>query len=160
MVSLEIDNTEDSSLETQLCGFKLGDGYYAVPVLEVQEVVKPQRITKVPLAPGYVNGLLNLRGQIVTSLNLRKLFGIEGEEPDDHMNVIVREGDSLFSLVVDEILDVIELDEKTFEAPPETLSKSIKKYVNGVHKLDDKLLVCLNLKSILDYDIISSKEAS
>lgn len=136
----------------QLCGFKIGGGYYAVPVLEVQEVVKPQSITIVPKAPEYIDGLINLRGQVVTSMNLRKLFHIEGEMPEDFMNVIVRNGDSLYSLVVDEILDVMEVKKDTYAQTPETLDKSVRKYIDGVYKLKDKLIILVSLEKLLNID--------
>lgn len=102
----------------QLCGFKIGDNYYGIPVLEVQEVVKPQTVTPVPLAPEYIDGLINLRGQIVTAVNLRTLFEVPGERRKDFMNIIVHGEDSLYALVVDEILDVIDVDPNSFEKPP------------------------------------------
>jgi len=137
----------------QLCGFKIGGGYYAVPVLEVQEVVKPQSITIVPKSPDYIDGLINLRGQVVTSMNLRKLFHIESDQPSDFMNVIVRSGDSLYSLVVDEILDVMEVKKDSYAPTPETLDKSVKKYIDGVYKLKDKLIILVSLKKLLNIEI-------
>ena len=149
---------ENQSLETthsehiQLCGFKIGKGYYAIPVLEVQEVVKPQALSKVPMAPEYIDGLINLRGQIVTSINLRKLFKLEGETPKEFMNVIVRSDDSLYSLVVDEILDVMNIETKTFADTPDTLDEGIRQYIDGVYKLKDKLLILLSLNKLLTID--------
>lgn len=136
----------------QVCGFKIGGGFYAVPVLEVQEVVKPQILSRVPRSPDYIDGLINLRGQVVTSLNLRKLFGIEGEPPEEFMNVIVRSEDSLYSLVVDEILDVIEVPISSFEDTPDTLNAKVKKYISGVYKLKGKLLVLVCLEKLLNIE--------
>ena len=85
--------------DNQLCGFRIKDGYYAISVLDVQEVIKPQRVTTVPLAPDYIRGLINLRGQIVTSISLKKLFGMEDVVTGDHMNIIVRSADSLYALL-------------------------------------------------------------
>lgn len=135
--------------EVQLCGFKIGGGYYVIPVLEVQEVVKPQRLTRVPLSPDYIDGLINLRGQVVTSVNLRKLFHISGEAPVDYMNIIVKNDESLYSLVVDEILDVIDVDSTVFEDTPDTLDERIKVFIKGVYKLEGKLLILLNLEKLL-----------
>ena len=142
-----------SSDVVQLCGFKIGGGFYAVPVLEVQEVVKPQTLTKVPLAPSYIDGLINLRGQVVTAINLRKLFHIQGEHPAEFMNIIVRNEDSLYSLVVDEIMDVMDVEIKTFEETPDTLDPEIKRYIKGVYKLEGKLLVLLSLEKLLNIEI-------
>jgi purine-binding chemotaxis protein CheW len=124
----------------QLCGFKIGNGFYAISVLEVQEVIKPQVLTRVPSAPSYIRGLINLRGQIVTAISLRSLFGLGDDHRDDYMNIIVRSGESLYSLIVDEILDVIDVEDSTFEKTPETLEEKIRRFINGVYKLDQKLL--------------------
>ncbi|EQC47482.1 chemotaxis protein CheW [Bacteriovorax sp. Seq25_V] len=137
----------------QLCGFKVRGGQYAISVLDVQEVIKPQPLTPVPLSPDFVTGLINLRGQIVTSINLRKLFQIEDRESEEHMNIIVRSGDSLYALMVDEILDVIDVEQSTFETIPETINENIRKYISGVYKLEETLLILLDLKKIFSIDI-------
>jgi purine-binding chemotaxis protein CheW len=149
----QIDDGKLKSVTTQLCGFKIMGDFYAIPVLDVQEVIKPQSLTPVPLSPQYVGGLINLRGQIVTSVSLRRLFEIEDEDTDEHMNIIVRNGDSLYALVVDEILDVIDVDESRFERIPETISENIKKYISGVYKLEENLLILLDLEKVLSVDI-------
>jgi purine-binding chemotaxis protein CheW len=137
---------------SQLCGFKIGSGFYAISVLEVQEVIKPQLLTLVPSAPDYVRGLINLRGQIVTAISLRSLFGLKDEHQEEYMNIIVRSGESLYSLMVDEILDVIDVEDSTFEKTPETLEEKIRRFINGVYKLDHKLLILLDLDKILNAD--------
>lgn len=137
---------------TQLCGFKIGSGHYSVPVLDVQEVIKPQTVTPVPLSPNYVRGLINLRGQIVTSISLRTLFGLPESNSEDYMNIIVRSGDSLYALIVDEILDVIDVDTRTFEKTPETLDDKIRKYIGGVYKQEKRLLILLDLNKILNIE--------
>ncbi len=139
---------------SQLCGFKIMDGQYAIPVLEVQEVVKPQKVTPVPLGPEYVDGLINLRGQIVTAINLRVLFGLPRlENPDEYMNIIVRWGDSLYALVVDEIMDVMDIQNSSFEDTPDTIEEGLKKYIRGVFKLENNLLTLLSLEKILDIKV-------
>jgi purine-binding chemotaxis protein CheW len=141
-----------SNRNGQLCGFKVGAGFYAISVLDVQEVIKPQLVTKVPSAPVYIQGLINLRGQIVTAISLKSLFGLENsnEKTEDYMNIIVRAGESLYSLVVDEILDVIDVDEKTFEATPDTIDEKVRLLISGVYKLDTNLLMLLDLDKTLN----------
>lgn len=139
---------------SQLCGFKIMDGQYAIPVLEVQEVVKPQKVTSVPLGPEYVDGLINLRGQIVTAINLRVLFGLpRKDDPEEYMNIIVRWGDGLYALVVDEIMDVMDVENSSFEDTPDTIDEHLKSYIRGVFKLEDNLLTLLSLEKILDIKI-------
>src|SRR5206468_10604632 len=96
--------------------------FFGVDVLTVQEVIRYQEMTRVPLAPPVVRGLINLRGQIVTAIDLRRQLELR-ERPADQlpMNVVVRTDDGAVSLLVDEIGDVLEVSEKTFERPPETL---------------------------------------
>lgn len=149
----ELSKSKTTSLQlTQLCGFKIGNGHYAVPVLEVQEVIKPQAVTPVPLSPNYVRGLINLRGQIVTSISLRTLFGLPEIESEDYMNIIVRSGDSLYALIVDEILDVMDIEIRTFEKTPETLDDKIKRYIGGVYKQEKKILILIDLNKVLNIE--------
>jgi len=138
--------------EVQLCGFKIGNGHYAVPVLDVQEVIRPQKLTPIPLAPDYIDGLINLRGQIVTAINMRKLFKLEDTHNETYMNIIVRSDDNLYSLVVDEILDVMEVPTKSFENTPDTLDLHIRGFISGVFKLKKQLLVLLNLEKIINIE--------
>src|SRR5580692_5065661 len=120
----------------QLCTFYVGKGYFGIPVEQVQEVVRPQPITPVPLAPHAVRGLINLRGQILTAIDLRYRLGL-GEPPDDTklMNVVVRTSDSLVSFLVDEIGEVLDIEEDTFEATPETLQGDMRELIGGAYKL-------------------------
>lgn len=132
----------------QYCGFVLGEGYYAIPVLEVQEVVKPQIVTPIPLAQEHIRGLINLRGQIVTSVSLRKLFNLEDCLDADHMNIIVKSKESLNAFVVDEIMDVIDVDSHDLVSAPETIAPHIRKYIDSVYKTEDKLILLINLEKI------------
>ena len=141
---------------TQLCGFKIGTGFYAISVLDVQEVIKPQSVTKVPSAPAYIQGLINLRGQIVTAISLKSMFGLDtsaDKDNENYMNIIVRYGESLYSLVVDEIMDVIDVDDKTFESTPDTIDVKVRSLISGVYKLDTNLLMLLDLNKTLNIDL-------
>ncbi|MGO9124055.1 MAG: chemotaxis protein CheW [Terriglobales bacterium] len=128
----------------QFCTFFLEGHFFGVPVQQVQEVIRYQEMTRVPLVPQVVRGLINLRGQIVTAIDLRRRLGMS-ERPADQlpMNVVVRTDDGALSLLVDEIGDVIEVEEKTFEQPPETLKGMAREMIRGVHKLPERLLLVL-----------------
>ena len=129
----------------QLCTFYVGDGYFGIPVAQVQEVVRPQPITPVPLALKVVRGLINLRGQILTAIDLRYRLGLgEPGDPSKLMNVVVRTGDSPVSFLVDEIGDVVDVDEDTFEPPPETLQSEMRELIGGAYKLESRLLLALS----------------
>jgi purine-binding chemotaxis protein CheW len=108
--------------DRQFCTFLLGGHYFGVDVLRVQEVIRHQEMTRVPLAPPVVRGLINLRGQIVTALDLRRRLDLP-DRPDDQppVNVVVQTDDGTVSLLVDEIGDVLLVPEEAFEPPPETL---------------------------------------
>ncbi len=149
MSEIETRNLKKKDIPTQVTGFRVGENYYGISVLDVQEVVKPHSITPIPLVEEYIRGLINLRGQIVTSLSLRKLFQIEEDYGDNHMNVIIKKDDSLFSLVVDEILDVISVENEKFEQSQDIIDKNLQKYIKGVFVLKDKLLILLDLNKII-----------
>jgi purine-binding chemotaxis protein CheW len=129
----------------QFCTFLLDGNLFGVPVPQVQEVIRFQPMTRVPLAPGAVEGLINLRGQIVVAIDLRRRLGL-GKRPDQElpMNVVVRTSDGVVSLLADEIGEVIEVEASTFEAPPETLRGALGCMILGVHKLEGRLLHLLD----------------
>ena len=135
----------------QYCTFKIGDDFYGIDVLRVQEVIKPLTLTDIPQSDKVVQGLMNLRGIIVTQISLRTLFGMKEDENADHMNVIVNTSDGPLALKVDKIDDVQSMDLSSFEATPDTLESHVKKFVKGIHKLDGRLLVILDLEKIEVY---------
>jgi purine-binding chemotaxis protein CheW len=132
---------------SQFCTFYLEKLLFGVELKSVQEVIRALEMTKVPLAPAVVSGLINLRGQIVTAIDLRLRLAM-AERPADQlpMNVVVRTDDGAFSLLVDEIGDVVEVEEKTFEPPPETLRGPVRSMILGVHKQNDRLLHALDIE--------------
>jgi purine-binding chemotaxis protein CheW len=124
---------------------------FGVEVEKVQEVIRYQEMTRVPLAPPVVKGLINLRGQIVTAVDLRRRLGLrERAATDLPMNVVVRHEDGAVSLLVDEISDVLEVEEEAFELPPGTLSGEARELIRGVYKLKDTLLIALDTDKILN----------
>lgn len=143
----------------QVATFVLDDMHFGVDVLKVQEVIRYQELTRIPLAPPVVRGLINLRGQIVTAIDLRHRLGLEeradGELP---MNVVVRTADGVVSLLVDEIGDVVDVADSQFERPPDTLSGPTRELVRGVYKLKDRLLLLLDEERATAVDGISGAE--
>jgi len=133
--------------------FYLDGHLFGVEVGTVQEVIRYQEMTSVPLAPSIVRGLINLRGQIVTAVDLRRCLDMQERTPDRlPMNVVVRTGDETVSLLVDEIGDVLKLDVARFEEPPETLQGEAREFIRGVYKLDGKLLLVLNTERAVSLD--------
>jgi purine-binding chemotaxis protein CheW len=130
---------------SQFCTFYLDKLLFGVELKTVQEVIRSLEVTQVPLAPQVVSGLINLRGQIVTAVDLRRRLEMEPRAADvPAMNVVVRSDDGAVSLLVDEIGDVVEVDDSSFERPPETLRGSVRTIVTGVHKLNDRLMLVLD----------------
>jgi purine-binding chemotaxis protein CheW len=129
----------------QFCTFYLDKLLFGVDLEKVQEVIRYLEITQIPLAPRVVSGLMNLRGQIVTGVDLRRRLDMadrpEGTSP---MNVVIRSADGAVSLQVDEIGDVVEVTEESFERPPETLQGKVRDVILGVHKLEKHLMHVLN----------------
>jgi purine-binding chemotaxis protein CheW len=137
----------------QFCTFFLDGMLFGIEVLKVQEVIRYQEMTIVPLAPKIIKGLINLRGQIVTAIDLRQRFKFsERFSHQPPMNVVVRTEDGAVSLLVDEIGDVLEVKEEKFEPVPETISEIIRDLTKGVYKLKDKLLLVLETEKAASID--------
>lgn len=135
----------------QFSTFWVDGFFFGVEVDQVQEVIRYQEMTPVPLAPAVVSGLINLRGHIVTAIDLRRRLGLrERAATDLPMNVVIRNEDGAVSLLVDEIGDVLEVEEETFELPPGTLSGEAREFIRGVYKLNGALLIALDTDKILN----------
>jgi purine-binding chemotaxis protein CheW len=144
----------------QFCTFFLDGHFFGTPVPQVQEVIQYQKMTRVPLAPNVVSGMINLRGQIVSAIDLRRRLGLH-DRPDGQlpMNVVVRTNEGAVSVLVDEIGDVIEVEEETLESPPETLQGFARQVVRGVYKLSGRLLLALDIDRVVDLgDLAKAKE--
>lgn len=136
-----------STDDRQLCTFFVAGRTFGVEVSAMREVLKAQPLTRVPLAPRQVRGLINLRGQIVTAIDLRERLGFPpatGERAS--MNVIVEGEDGLISLLVDEIGDVVVVSGEDVEAPPDTVGEGVRRLIRCVYKLQDKLLLLLDIE--------------
>jgi purine-binding chemotaxis protein CheW len=133
----------------QLCTFTLAGHFLGVPVGRVQEVIRHQEMTAVPLAPAVVRGLINLRGQIVTALDLRIPLELPAAADTLPTNVVIRSGGDMYSLLVDEIGEVIEVSADQFESPPDTLAGACREFIRGAFKLDGRLLLVLDTDRLL-----------
>lgn len=138
----------------QYCTFRLDELTFGIEVDRVQEVIRYQPMTGVPLANTVVQGLINLRGQIVTALDLRRRLELE-PRPEDKapMNIVVRTFAGGLSLLVDEIGDVVDVDEATFEGPPETLDGIARELIRGAYKLEDRLLLILDTDRVVQLPV-------
>ena len=136
--------------EHQYCTFFVEGHCFGLDVLRVQEIIRCQQMTRVPLAPPVVRGLINLRGQIVTAIDLRRRLGLS-DRPEDQLpvNVVVQTDDGAVSLLVDEIGDVLDVEEKLFEPPPHTLQGTARELICGAYKLHDRLMLLLDVDKAL-----------
>lgn len=142
----------------QFCTFFVNGLFFGVEVLKVQEVIRYQGMTRVPLAPTMIQGLINLRGQIVTAIDLRRRLELAPRETDElPMNVVVRSDDGAVSLLVDEIGDVVEIQDDIYERPPETLKGVARELVQGVYKLKERLLLILDTEKTVSLTSANSR---
>lgn len=131
----------------QYIGFILGKNEYAIPILKVQEIIKLPQITKMPGVPYYVEGVTNLRGKVIPVVNLKKILGAE-EENNGNKVIVVSSGKITFGALVDEITGVVNIDERNVE-PPEEFMQHGGTQIEGVARLDNRLLVLLDTKKLI-----------
>jgi purine-binding chemotaxis protein CheW len=135
----------------QFSTFFVADLFFGVDVLNVQEVLRFQPMTPVPQAPEVIEGLINLRGQIVTAIDMRRRLQLPPRAGDKSpMNMVVRTADGAVSLLVDEIGDVLDMDAATYERTPENLDPAARELIRGVYKLKDRLLLVLDAERTVD----------
>lgn len=136
--------------DLQLVGFRVGKEIFGVPINLVHEIVRVPEITAVPDAPECIEGVINLRGKIISIVDLRKRFGETQIEPSRKNRILVAEIDNkMVGLIVDAASEVIRLPEAEIEAPPEVFDESDVKYVTGVGKLNGRLVILIDLTKIL-----------
>lgn len=133
----------------QFTTFFLGEHLFGVEVAQVQEVLPYQDMTRVPLAPAVIDGLINLRGQIVTAVNLRRRLAFPDRAEDGRpMNVVLQLAGGPVSLLVDQVGDVITVEQDSFEPNPETLQGPLRELTFGAYKLADRLMVALDAQAV------------
>lgn len=141
---------EANSNTSQLLTFMLSEQMFGVPVLQVNDVLGPQKITRTPLAPAAVAGVMNLRGRIVTAIDMRRCLNQPPrEQGKSNMSVVVDQDGELFSLMIDSVGDVLDLTRDTYEDVPATLDTAWRSVSSGIHKLHDKILVVLDVEQLL-----------
>lgn len=129
---------------------KIDGQMFGIPILQVQDVLGEIRVTRIPLAPPQVSGSLNLRGRIVTAIDVRKCLGLPPmENVEKRMSVVVSYDDELYSLIIDDVGDVLTLQDRDFEQNPATLDLVWKSVSLGVYRLDGQILVILDVPKLL-----------
>lgn len=140
-----------NDLDRQYTTFFISNHLYGIDVMAVQEVTPALNMTKVPHAPKFVHGLINLRGQISTAISLRDLFQLDVNALNESMNVVCRWEDNLFSFIVDKIGDVMDLKEANYEKPPDTLPVDIARFISGVYKTENELVTIIDVQKVINF---------
>lgn len=146
------DNLIESTPHRDFLTMTIADQTFGIPVLQVQDVLREQRVTRVPLAPPEIEGSLNLRGRIVTAINMRKRLGLPPRTKNTNekdMSVVVEHEGELFSLLIDTVGDVLSLPREDFQPNPATLDPIWLAVSSGIYRLDRKLLVVLDVPKLL-----------
>jgi purine-binding chemotaxis protein CheW len=136
----------------QLVGFRVGGEEYGLDILCVQEIIRPQHLTRVPNAPDSINGVMNLRGKIIPVVGLRKRFGLDDADADRQTRIVVVEiQGTVLGFIVDSVSEVLRIPAETVTPPPQ-LAAVKQEYVSGVGKLNDRLLILLNVDHLMKDD--------
>ena len=147
--------------DMQLVVFDLDNEEYGVEIGQVREIIKMEEISKIPRAPDYIEGVINLRGQVTTVISLRKKFGLEQKEVDQYTRIIVAEIDGLtLGITVDAVNEVLKLPTKNIEPTPAIVANDVDtRYIRGIGKLDDRLLILLDIHRIMNEDELEQMDS-
>ena len=149
MTSFDEQKKETMEL-LQLVSFFIGNEEFGVDILYVQEINRMSQVTKVPNAPDFVNGVINLRGRVIPVIDLRLKFGMPKKEPDKNTRIIVMEvSGKTVGFIVDSVNEVLRISKDVTEPPPELAMGINSEYIKSVGKLDDRLLILIDLEKIL-----------
>jgi purine-binding chemotaxis protein CheW len=137
----------------QLVTFSIGGEEFGVDILKVQEIIRMLDITRVPKAPEFVEGVINLRGKVIPIIDLRKRFGLVSKGHDKNTRIIVIDiNDMIVGYIVDSVSEVLRIPADTVEPPPPVVAGLDSEYISGVGKLDDRLLIFLDLDRLLSQE--------
>jgi purine-binding chemotaxis protein CheW len=152
MANIQENKTETSEL-LQLVSFKIANEEFAVDILNVQEINKMTQITKVPNAPDFVEGVINLRGRVIPIIDLRTRLRLEKKEYDKDTRIVVVEiSNKTIGFIVDAVREVLRIPKNITEAPPELVSGIDSEFIKAVGKLEDRLLILIDLNKIITLD--------
>lgn len=144
-------NQESSSDELlQLVTLTLGEEEYAVDILKVQEINRMKEITRVPNAPAYVEGVINLRGKVIPVVNLRAKFGLMEKEKDDRSRIMIMDIQGItMGLMVDSVSEVLRIPTSIVEPTPPMASNISSEFIRGIAKLEERLIILLDMDRLL-----------
>jgi purine-binding chemotaxis protein CheW len=145
-----VDDPTPAGHEEQLVVFRLGDDFFAMLIANVNEIIRLQKITPVPKAPPFVEGVTNLRGRVIPVIDLRKRFGVE-PKPDGHMAriIVVEQGERLMGMMVDAVDEVLTVPSNTIEPVDEMVVSVDSQFLSGIVRLEDRLIIMLDQEQVL-----------
>ena len=147
-----LDNSKPEDEIIQLVGFLVGGEEYAVPILSIQEIIKPIAHTRVPKTPEYVLGVFNLRGNVIPLIDLRKKFRVKASnEDEDTRYIVIKDEENVAGFVIDKITEAIRLKKKDIDPTPETLKKE-KSVISGIGKRENSIITILKVEELLKRD--------
>lgn len=153
MAAIDEKKQEITDEILQLVSFKIGDEEFGVEILKVQEINRMLSITKVPNAPSFVEGVVNLRGKVIPIIDLRSRLNMEKKESDSKTRIVVVEIDGkIVGFIVDEVSEVLRIPRNITEPPPAVVAGIDSDYITAVGKLEDRLLILLDLDKVLKSD--------
>ncbi len=143
----------DAGNSQEFVTFTIAEQLFGIPVLQVQDVLSSYHITPIPLAPPEITGSLNLRGRVITAIDVRIRLGLPRRAADaKSMSIVAENGGELYSLMVDRVGEVLALSPSAFERNLPTLDAKFRAFSEGIYRLDDQLLVVLDVNRLLDYE--------
>ncbi|MFZ4619080.1 MAG: chemotaxis protein CheW [Bacteroidota bacterium] len=150
----EVITKQNSAEELlQLVSFNIGDEEFGVDILKVQEINRMVEVTRVPNAPEYVDGVINLRGKVIPIIDLRRRFGMPRKEKDKNTRIIVVElTGKVLGFVVDAVSEVLRIPNSVTEPPPSIIAGIKAEYITAIGKLENRLLILLDLERVLSVD--------
>jgi purine-binding chemotaxis protein CheW len=149
-MEIKNDKKNDSNEILQLVTFKIGNEEFGINILLVQEIIKMLQITNIPNTPEYVEGIINLRGKIIPVVDLRSRLGMNKKELNKDSRIIVVEVDNkTIGFIVDSVNEVIRIPANITEAPPELITGVDSEYIKSVGKLEDRLLILIDIEKVL-----------
>jgi purine-binding chemotaxis protein CheW len=144
-----VESEEDKIL--QLVGFVVGEEEFAIPILTIQEIIKPIEHTRVPRTPSHVLGVFNLRGSVIPLIDLRMKFGVEAIKTEDMRYIVLKDGDEIAGFVIDRLNQAIRINKSQIDPAPEATTQE-KSLIEGVGKQDDKIITILRVSKLLERD--------
>jgi purine-binding chemotaxis protein CheW len=152
----EDQESGDLAEETQLVSFRLGSEEYGVNIMQVQEIIRLTEITRVPKAPAFVEGIIDLRGKVLPIVDLRKRFGMEQRQDTDATRIVVVNIDDMtVGLIVDSVSEVLRIPNRSIEPPPPIIAGIESRFLQGIGRVNKRLLILLDLQKVFSQEEVS-----